>query len=220
MNRLHRLSTLILLLLAAPFAQAADEGWRLDKDQGGIQIYTRPVEGQKIREIRGVVRLPARVSAVVALLTDVNAAPLLSDTIGEARLLQQPDARHAQVYQLLKMPWPLDNRDLVAQREIRQDPQTLAVTISSKATPEAIPLKSGIVRIQKSRTDWSVTPQADGSVVTEMRALTDPNGPIPASVINSMSVGVPFKSLDKLRTLAHQPKYRQGKLDFIKEAPR
>jgi len=220
MTRFHRLSALILLLLAAPFAQAADEGWRLEKDQGGIQIYTRAVEGYKIREIRGVVRVQAPLTAVAAMLSDPAISPQISETVSQAKILQRQGAQRAQVYQVLDMPWPLDDRDIVVQREIRQDPKTYAVVIADSATPEAAPAEKGRVRVQKSRTQWTLTPQADGTVETEMRALTDPNGPIPASVINSMSVGVPFKSLDKLRTLAQQPKYRQGKLDFIKEAPR
>ncbi|WP_165797569.1 START domain-containing protein [Solimonas fluminis] len=213
-----RLLTLFLLL-AVPFAQAADEGWRLDKEQDGIQVYTRAVEGQKIREIRGVVGIKARLSAVVAVLNDVPATPELSDAIGEAQVLQRQSAARYQIYQLLKMPWPLDNRDIVSQREIRQDAQTLAVTIADAATPDAIPPKSGIVRIQKSRQQWTLTPQADGSVLAEMRAMTDPAGPIPSSVINSMSVGAPFKSLQKLRVLVQQPKYRDARPDFIKEPP-
>jgi hypothetical protein len=220
MSRLTALLTLLILSLAAPLSQAADEGWRLDKDQDGIQVYTRAVEGQKIREIRGVVKLQASLSSVAAVLTDVNAAPQLSETIGEARVLQRRGGQRYQIYQLLKMPWPLDNRDIVADRDIRQDPQTLAVIISDTSTPEAVPVKEGIVRIQKSRTQWQLTPQADGSVMAEMRALTDPNGPIPASVINSMSVGAPFKSLEKLRSMVQSPKYRQASLDFIKEPQR
>lgn len=219
MTRFHRLSALILLLVA-PFAQAADEGWRLEKDQGGIQIYTRAVEGYKIREIRGVVRVQAPVSAVAAMLADPAVTPQISETVSLAKVLRRQGAQRSQIYQVLDMPWPLDDRDIVVQREIRQDPKTYAVVIADSATPDAAPAEKGRVRVQKSRTQWTLTPQADGTVETEMRALTDPNGPIPASVINSMSVGVPFKSLDKLRTLAQQPKYRQGKLDFIKEAPR
>ena len=220
MNRLYAPLMFLLLMLGAPFALAADDGWRLEKDEDGIQVYTRAVEGQKIREIRGTVRVQARLSAVVAVLTDVPATPQLSDAIGEAQVLQRQSPSRYQVYQLLKMPWPLDNRDIVSQREIRQDAQTLAVTIVDAATPEAIPPKSGIVRIQKSRQQWSLTPQADSSVLAEMRAMTDPAGPIPASVINSMSVGAPFKSLQKLRTLAQLPKYRDAKLEFIKESTR
>ncbi len=220
MTRPYALLTLLFLVLSAPFARAADDGWRLEKDEDGIQVYTRAVQGQKIREIRGTVRVQARLSAVAAVLTDVPATPQLSDAIGEAQVLQRQSASRYQVYQLLKMPWPLDNRDIVSQREIRQDAQTLAVTIADAATPEAIPPKAGIVRIQKSRQQWSLTPQADGSVLAEMRAMTDPAGPIPASVINSMSVGAPFKSLQKLRTLAQQPKYRDARLEFIKEPAR
>lgn len=220
MLRLLPLLTLLCLVLSTPLAQAAEEGWKLEKDADGIQVYTRAVAGESIREIRAVTEVSARLTSVVAALEDVSAMSQLSDVISEAMVLTQQSATRSQVYSVLKMPWPLDDRDMVNQREVRQDSVTLAVAITSIAAPGAVPPKKGRVRIQKSRQEWRLTPQGGERVRAEMRALTDPNGPIPASVINAMSVGTPFKSMQQLRALVQLPKYRQASREYITEPSR
>lgn len=219
---MSRLSLLLagLLLAIAVSSVPAQESWTLEKDDDGIQVYTRAVEGETIREIRAVTRIPARLSAVVAVLDDVAAAPQLTDVVRESSILQRQSATRSQVYQVLKMPWPLDDRDLVNQREIHQDSVTLAVTISNIAIPEAAPTKDGRVRIRKSRQQWLLTPERNGEVVAEMLALTDPNGSIPASAINAMSVGSPFRTLQNLREMAQSAKYRQASPAFVTEPAR
>lgn len=207
----------VLATLLSFAASADDGGWRLEKDQDGIRIYTRAVEGKTIREIRGTVELEARLSSVAAVLSDVSAIPLLSDVVSEAKVQQRDSDMRFQVYSVLKMPWPLSNRDMLNQTEISQDPQTLAVTLSNVALREGIPLKDGLVRIVESRSQWRMTPTAAGKVGVEMLAFTDPAGSIPTSVINSLSVGAPFKSMGVLRELVQQPKYRNATLAFVRE---
>lgn len=206
----------LLAILASSTAPAADR-WRLEKDEDGIQIYTRAVEGKTIREIRGTVEVEARLSSVAAVLSDVGAIPQLSDVVSEAKIQQRDSETRFQVYSVLKMPWPVSDRDMVNQIEIRQDPQTLAVTFKNTALPEGVPAKSGLVRIVESRSQWRITPLSDGKIGVEMLAFTDPAGSIPASVINSLSVVAPFKSMRALRELAPQAKYKNATLNFVKE---
>ncbi len=211
----------ILGALTAPDALANAGEWRLERDRDAIQIYTRPVENpvenKGIREIRGNMQVVARLSSVVAVLTDISARPLLSDSVAEAAVLQRESSTRFQVYSVLKAPWPFSNRDMLNQCEIAQDPETLAVTISSVALAEGVPAKDGHARIVDSRQQWRITPSGDGTVDVELLAFTDPGGPVPASLINSMAVNSPFKTLDALRALSQQPQYRDAALDFVRE---
>ncbi|HSW13823.1 MAG TPA: START domain-containing protein [Solimonas sp.] len=220
MIRLRALLAVLMLAMFAPLAQGADEGWKLEKDKDGIQVYTRAVEGWTIREIRGVTRVPARLSSVVAVIDDVAAASELSDMVRETAIHQRQTNTRYQLYSVIKMPWPLDDRDMLNQREIRQDSGTLVVTISNVALANVVPPMADRVRITRSRQQWLLTPEREGRVLVEMRSLTDPAGPIPSSAINAMSVGVPFGTLEKLRAMAQLPKYRQASLGFIKEPSR
>lgn len=53
-------------------------------------------------------------------------------------------------------------------------------------------------------------PGAEGGVDIELRLLSDLAGPIPAALINALSVSARFKTLRDLKTLAQQPKYAQA----------
>ena len=211
----------LLLALACGCALAGDDPWRLEKDQDGVQMYTRAVEGWSIREIRGVERVEAPLSSVVALLVDTDASHALSDVVVDEKVVQRTDDTHYRFYSQMDLPWPVSDRDAVYARDIVQDDRTLAVTITDVALDgdDGIELRKGVVRMVKSKQTWTLTPAPNG-VDVELRVLADPNGPIPSAIINAMSVGTPFKMLLKLREMVRGPAYAGAKISFIREAPK
>lgn len=218
MRKLRGLVPWLLAALLPSVAMAAEAEWKLEKDKDGIQVYTRAVEGWSIREIRGVTHVPARLSSVVAVITDVAAQGELNEYVSQATVQNRESDTRYQIYAQTKMPWPVSNRDVVNQRSIAQDPSSLVVTITDTALESASPVpKSGTVRVVKSKQVWTLTPDPKGGVNAQMQLLSDPNGPIPASLINSMSVSTPFKTLGKLKALAQKPQYASATPAFIKE---
>jgi hypothetical protein len=210
--------SLLALLSVTAFADAGDDSWKLEKDKQGIQVYSRAVDGWDIREIKGVIHIGARLSSVVAVLVDVDASHQLSGVVSEAKVLSRDSDTRYRLYSAMKMPWPVSDRDIVNQRQITQDPATLAVTIVDDAVAdEANPPRHGFVRLAKSQQRWIVTPAGNGEVIVEMRALTDPAGPIPSGIVNFMAVDSPFETLGHLKQLAQSQKYANTSLPFIKE---
>ncbi|MDP9142665.1 MAG: hypothetical protein M3O62_17985 [Pseudomonadota bacterium] len=204
--------------LAPPAVTASEAAWQQQKDKDGIQIHTRPVAGWTINEVRGVTRIDARLSSIVAVLEDPLATPELADIVEHSEVRDRESATRYQIYSMMKMPWPVSDRDILNQREISQDPKTHTVTITDIATANLMPLNKDYVRIVKSRQQWTLTPLAAGGVQVESLLLSDPAGPIPASIINAMSISTPFNSLSKLRELALRPKYVNASLPHIAEA--
>lgn len=219
------MSRLIRFLIALPFlclsahAMSAQDDWRIEKDEDGIRISSRAVEGWEIREMRAQTTMPGPLASLVAVIDDPAAVPQLNEYVVSTTVQSRQSATRCQMYSLTKMPWPLKDRDVVMQREIVQDPATLAVTITDTAIEGAVPEKKDLVRIKRSRQQWTLTPAADGSIVVELRMLSDPNGPIPSSLLNSMSISMPFKSVGKLRELSRSPKYAGARPGFLKDAP-
>lgn len=212
--------SLVALAAALSFpAVGADEaGWQLEKDQDGIQIYSRSVDGWSIHEMRGVTRIAGSLSSVVAVINDVAVLHELTDVVAHSEITHRDSDTRYQVYSMMKMPWPISNRDILNQREITQNTSTLTVTITDTATQDVMPPKKDLVRIVKSHQQWTLTPTPDGGVRVESQVLSDPAGPIPSSVINAMSVSTPFKTLSKLKELAQRPEYAHARLPFIKDA--
>lgn len=211
-------SFLAVMSLVPGALSATDAGdWRLERDAEGIRIYTRAVPGWSIREIRGLVRIPARLASVVAVIDDVPASPQLNPLVAQASIHQRASAAHYHVYSTVEMPWPLADRDVLSEREIRQDAGTLVVTIRERAQPGLLPPREGFVRIVQSHQQWTLTPLDGGAVQAEMRLLSDPAGPIPAALVNALSVSTPFDTLARLREMAQRPPYRDAVRAYLRE---
>lgn len=212
MRALRAVGALLFLGLATT-ASAADDGWKLEKEADGIRIESRAVPGWSINEMRGTARIQAPLSAVVAVLEDSNAASKLNELVAENRIVKRDSPTSYRTYAALKMPWPVTNRDIYNQRDIRVDAATKTVVIEDKAVNEGEPRK-GYVRIVKSTQRWTLKPTADGQTDAELRLLSDPDG-IPASIINSMAVSTPYKTIVKVRELSQQAPYAQAKPAFL-----
>jgi hypothetical protein len=215
MRYARRIVSLLLVLCCA--SASAGEDWRLEKDKDGIQIFSRAVDGWSIREIRGLTSFHGRLGSLVSVLNDPATGPELNEFVVKAEVEQRDSDTRYRLYNLTKMPWPLSDRDVLNQREITQDPATHAVTIVDTATDGLMPVKKGLVRIVRSRQQWTFTPAAGGTVQVELRWLSDPNGPIPSSLVNALSVSTPFNTIVKLCRLAQRPEYAQAQLAFIKD---
>ena len=207
----------LVVALASPSGWSDGEVWRLEKDKDGIQVYTRAVEGWSIREFKGVTRIRAALSSLVAVIDDISASHELTDVVSEAQIEHRESDTRYQVYSAMKMPWPIADRDILNQREIVQDGNSLAVTITDVAIEDPSPHRKGLVHILKSHSQWLLVPTPDGSILVEMQTLSDPAG-IPASIINVMSVNTPFVTLSKLREMAQRAQYVHAKLPFIEDA--
>lgn len=215
--RPFQLLPLLLLLVATSPAWSADPGWRLEKDEKGIQIHTRAVEGWSIREIRAVTRYQGRLSSLVAVIDDAGAAPQLNEFVENSSVERRESETRYQTYSQTRMPWPLTDRDVLMQRQIVQDRSSLAVTITDAALDNVKPVQKDFVRIVRSRQEWRLKPAGDGSIEVELRMLSDPAGPIPSSLLNKLSINTPFNTVAKLKALAQRPPYAQARLAFIRE---
>ena len=81
---------------------------------------------------------------------------------------------------------------------VRQDPKTLAVTITATGVPDAVPEVKGVVRLPKATAIWSFTPAADGTVVVQLIQHAEPGGSVPTSLVSLAEVDIPFYTLLKM----------------------
>ncbi|MBD2860148.1 hypothetical protein IB286_14190 [Spongiibacter sp. KMU-158] len=196
----------------------ADEAaWRLEKDSNGILIATRPVEGSAYREIRASTTIEGRVSSIVALLQDMSYWPKLNKIISSAELLQQLNASESQLYFQMDMPWPVTDRDVLYHRTIHQDDKSHAVILTDRALTGILPEKNGKVRVIESVQQWTLLPNDQGGVDVTWITHTDPNGPLPAKMVNWLSVGPPHESISVLRAAIERGEFSDAQVSNVAE---
>lgn len=216
MKRIASISLILLCVFALPLS-AKEDGWRLDKDDDGIQIYTRAVEGSDYREIRGTTRIQGKLSSIVALLEDMSYWPKLNKVISSARVHERISETESVIHVEMDMPWPVSDRDVVNRRQWQQDAGSKVVTMTTVATTDVLPEQKDYVRIVQSTQNWTLTPKPDGTVELVWVTRTDPNGPIPAPIVNFLSVGGPHDSLTVLRAAIEAGEFSDARPGFIAE---
>jgi len=191
--------------------------WELAKEGDGIKVYTRPVDGSNFKEYKGTMTLKASVSSLVALVDDTPAYPKWIDTCIEGKTLKKISPAVSYTYTVNKAPWPVANRDAVVRNVIRQDRETLVVTIDITGTPNFVPLKAGLTRVIHIKGFWRLRPLEKGKVEVVYQVHNEPGGKLPSWLVNSVVVNQPYRTLLNMKKMVKEPRYREKKYEFIKE---
>jgi ribosome-associated toxin RatA of RatAB toxin-antitoxin module len=197
------------------YAQAQTE-WTLNKDANGIKVYTKASEGSPIKSIRATLEFDVPISAVLAVVGDVKSFPEWVYKCKQTTLLKQISPTSAMFHHITEAPWPFDSRDHVSVYEMLRDDKTGVVTMKSHVISGVYPEQKGYVRLKKSHASWIFTPVGDNKVVAVYELSFDPEGNIPAWLINMFITEGPFQSLSKLKKRVHEQKYLDAPSPFKK----
>lgn len=112
-----------------------------------------------------------------ALLADVPRYPERLPPISEAELLG-PDVVHLTI----DLPWPMSARDSVSRvRRVEQGEDLLLTWEPVEGPPPA----EGVVRLERSRGSWRLSPEGEGTTVTYESYNTAPAN-VPGAVVRAI----------------------------------
>jgi len=206
-----------MALLCSSFSNSDSPNWMLKKNENGITVYTRTVAGSDLKEVRVVNRVKSSLSGMVALLLDSKNYSDWMVGCKEARILKVMSDHEFYNYQVTDLPWPLSDRDVVADFKVEQDASTKIVSFTKTAMPLLIPESNGLVRVQYLHAKYLLKPLSSDSVLVEMELQLDPGGSIPAWLINANIVAAPYKSTEQM--IKRLPAYQSASYSFITEVP-
>lgn len=187
-------------------AAAAPDDWKLLSIRNGIEVFSRSVPGSAIRAVRGVMRVNARQSALVALLRDHEARPAWESLCAGARVQQALSETEEIVYLHYDLPWPVADRDMVMRVSWSQDADSRA-SMQAIAIEGVVPPTPGRVRVTKASSTWTFAPLEDGAIEVSVVAHLDPGGPLPAWLLNFLAADAPLDSLNSFRRLVAEDRH-------------
>jgi len=202
---------LVLMLQVA----GAENPWTLSKQENGIAVYVRDIQGSSLQSFKGVMTIPARLTTLVAVLDDTKIYPQLFHNCKSAKLLKKIGDDQAFNYFVTSMPWPVENRDSVVHSVLKQDKNTKKVTISIGSKSEMVAIRPNMTRIKKMSGYWSFEPSKDGKVKITYELGADPGGELPTWLVNALVVDIPFNTLSNLRKLVQEPVYKTAQRSYI-----
>lgn len=208
-----------LLVLGASQVYGQESDWELERDREGIQIFTRAVAGSPYKEVKSLSRIEGvSLTSLVALIEDAEACPQWADKCAESYLVKRVSETESLIYTHNDMPFPVKDRDVVANVTWAQDPQSFQVTMQSTAVSDGVEEKRGRLRLKQANATWQFTPQADGSIEVLNQAHINPGSSIPGWVTNMLLVDTPFETMKSYLAEVVKPKYQTAQISFIQEA--
>ena len=194
------LSAGMFFLCQSVWAEGNVYPWQLKKDDEGIRVWVRKVEGSPILEYKAEMNLKEPLAKVLAVYEDEAKMPKWFHQCTSAGLIRIESAERKVLYFTLAMPWPVSDRDASYLREKTVDANGGA-SYNISALPSEVPVKDGLVRMPYLKGVWRFSPGEDGTTDVFVQQHADAGGHIPAMIVNRLVVDIPFNSLKGLRKL-------------------
>ena len=215
MRRWRCIVFLFSMLMLYTVSCAGKTDWHLERNKEGVKVYTRAVSNSSINELRAEMTVHANLNSIMALLRDVPAFKEWVYHCKESHELKR-NGNEVYYYQYTSVPFPISDRDLIIHSNWHQDPVTKAIYIAGEGVPNYVPQKSGVVRIEKFKSNWSLIPRGNGDVFIEYEISVDPAGWVPAWLVNLSAVEGPFETCKSLKNILNTAKY-SNPIKVVKE---
>ncbi len=210
----HRIIIWIAVLMAgcsvAQEVQPEPQPWKLAQDKNGIQIYTRPIEGNDLIEFKGITLIETSITSLLALIRDVEATPQWVANCTTSKVLERINDHETVTLSFSDAPWPVMDREAVVHNVITIDPNTSVVTVRQTGKPDYIEAKEKVIRVQRLEGFWQFTPKQEGQVEVVYQLLSDPSGDLPAWLVNSSIISQPYETLRDMKKIVQQDKYQHA----------
>jgi hypothetical protein len=195
---MNKLFLVTAILFFSGINLRADSGWQLKKDEEGIKIYVKHIEGSAFKAYKGVTTVKDKsLTDVLNVIFDIkNYNNLFPDASG-SRLIKKFDKYHNIHYLQIHTPWPASDRDNVTEIEakISEDGKSAHVDIVSR--PDYIPPEEDLVRAY-GKGFWELKETPEGDVIVTYQYHGNPGGSVPAWLANSFVISHPFETLKNL----------------------
>ncbi len=201
-----------IFMLPAP---PASPDWELRKEKSGIKVYTRKMFNSKIKELRMTFQTDASLQSIISLLNDTEVYMEWIYRFKEVTILKQISDSKSIYYGALDFPWPLTDRDLIAESVTIQDPVTKVVTVTTTAIKDYMPDKNGHVRIEEHSNSWTFTPLADGTIDIDYVLRSNPGGSIPSWAINMALDQGSTQSMEAFLELLKDDRFKNARTSYI-----
>jgi len=192
---------LLIFLFTCCFSMliVAQDSWQLKKDRNSVKIYTRDYPHSKFKEYKAIMTVNTTLKIAKDVILDAQHLKDWNYKTSKSRMIKRIDANYYILYLFNDMPWPVLNRDHVSD-VISTYPTKKSVLISIKPNNNMLPENDGVVRVTNFKGFWLLEKTDTGISITH-QLFGDPEGGVPAWLVNSQLVKSPYTSFRNLKKL-------------------
>lgn len=177
----------------------ADTDWAPAKDEDGIRVYTRQVDGWDVEEFKVISVLNVKRYLIYDAIIDVVNYPSWYPDIMESEVCKRISDTEFYCYSKIDVPWPSTDRDGECHFKITHNKTEKTTLIEMNACEKYKAREEGYVRMTRGKGFWKLTSKGEGCVV-HYQYLSDPGGSIPAWLTNAFIVDNPFGTMQALKS--------------------
>lgn len=201
---------------AAPGVSAGDAaspppGWEPLRDEDGIKVYRREVEGSPVVAFRGEGVIEAPIARVALVQMDLAHTPEWVDRLVGARVVAIESDTDFLTYSRVSAPFPVSDRDFLNHvHATYAPPSRIELRLQSTEDPRVPPGAAVRGQLMGSTFEFTALGPTTTRVVCEIHA--DPKGSIPKWLVNQFQKAWAFKTISRMRQQVQRP-------DVVERAP-
>lgn len=214
---------LVVLVQASAHGGDAEDGWverARDADTGTV-VWTRD-RGRAAPQFRAVASIRSSLSALAAVLLEPAEMPRWVYRTRQARALAGSMPTEGVAFVVTAMPGLLSDRESVVAWRLWQEPSG-RVTMQGQAVavPQAPAPDPSRVRMTDFESRWTLQPRGDGLVEVTFEGHADLGGnldlPLLRDFVHQAVWRAPLHTIEGLRRMVGEPRFRDARLPFIRE---
>lgn len=173
------------------------ESWSFVKEEAGMKLYTRTIEGFEYKEVKVVTNLQSDLSkARNYLINPENIKHWLSGCT-HSEIIKISNSK-SEYYATFDAPWPISDRDDVGEI-VLQEYSDARVEYAFQSTPKALKKESGYVRVPFSKGKIILTRDSVEEIELTFQFLVDRGGTLPGYIKDYLESSSPLKTAKSLR---------------------
>jgi hypothetical protein len=190
------------LLLSGYFPSQAQ--WKLEKDENGIKIYTAESASSPVKSVKVEATLKGSCREFISVLKDIEKQPQWVYAARQAYLIKKISATELLYYVETALPWPARNRDAAVRMTIEEGAAGNKVNITTIGEPNAIPARSGKIRVPQFEGRWEAEAVNEGEIRIIYTLELNPGGSLPAGIVNLFVTKGPYETFINLSRLLQE----------------
>lgn len=183
-------------------AASGEVDWTLEKEEQGVQLFTRSIEGSPFLAVKAVARINAPMIKVLAALGNGEGCTEWRKLCKSSEVIKKVSEQERYVYMVLDLPWPVSDRDLVMRSHSQLDPVTKTVTVQLAAASASHPMQD-YVRAE-SNGEYMVKTLGENLVELTWTMHTDLGGSLSPGMINPQLSSSTLEDMQRLLALAEK----------------
>ncbi len=205
-------SFLVLLMFLVFDSWGQSVEWKYEKTVDGIKIFSK--KSGKVKEIKIETTFDASLSTVTEAVLDVTGFTKWIYKVTSARVIRTYGPNKVLYRNVIDMPWPVADRDVVVITTVKQDEKTGIVTTEDTNSADSFPRDKAYIRIEDFKAKWIFEPLG-GKVKGTYFFRSDPGGDVPDWMVNLIVDEGPVASVKALKKLL--PGYKGKSTHGIKD---